>query len=348
MLNFLLHAAVLSLLMQGFLFPLLVLMALLWMWRAHLEKGRTRERREAGAGAEEKEGAHPLRPLKCASCGAGVPLREAGSACPSCGASVAAPPHYADIGRLREEAQERLRRAVKYLRRARFFSSNYVRWTLVLIALWLFVVPFFLLIVGSEFRFYDGLIEWLGNWFLYSFGSLILWILILCFTAGMLTQVRQGLPVIGTDEKIGEAETAACSTCGGSIAYERGDLATICGYCGVETYRVEVAWQARKTAKQTRQAAGSSLVEAMQVSKEKVDDLISTPAILIFIFIVCPFFMIFLPYLAYFYITEEPLIALPVIAGLSATGYLLWRFYRRRRGQTIAANLKASTGGEKA
>jgi hypothetical protein len=118
--------------------------------------------------------------------------------------------------------------------------------------------------------------------------------------------------------------------CGGSIAYERGDLATVCGYCGVETYRVKVAWQARQRAKHSRQVATFSLVEAMQVSREKVDDLISTPAILIFIFVVCPFFMIFVPYLAYTYVTENLLISIPLIACLFAAGYLLRRFYFRK------------------
>jgi predicted RNA-binding Zn-ribbon protein involved in translation (DUF1610 family) len=330
MLNILLHAAVLSLLLQGFLFPLLVLMSLHWLWRAHFEKSKSRERKQAQPGGKEKKGAHVLRPLKCSSCGAGVPLREVELVCPSCGAPVAAPPHYADIGKLRGEALARLRRAVKYLRRATFFSSNFVRWTLFLVALWLFVVPFFLLIAGSEFRFYDELLALLGNWMTFSFVSLILWIIILCYTAGMMTRFRQDLPTIGKDEKTGEAETAVCSMCGGSIAYDTGDLATVCGYCGVETYRVAVAWRARKSAQRTREAATFSLIEAMQASKEKIDDLVSTPAILILIFIICPFFMIIVPYLAYTYITEHLLISVPVVACLIALGYLLRRFYWRK------------------
>jgi predicted RNA-binding Zn-ribbon protein involved in translation (DUF1610 family) len=254
-------------------------------------------------------------------------LRGEAAACSSCGTLTALPPHYAEIGKLRSEALSRLRRASKYLRRATFFSSNYVRRTLFLVALWLFVVPFFLIIVGSEFRYYDGFIESLGDWFLYSFGSLILWILILCFTAGMLTGVRQALPTIGRSEKTGEAETAECSSCGGSVAYEKGDLATICGYCGVETYRVEVAWRERKLAEQSRRVATLSLVEAMRVSKDKVDDLISTPAILIFIFVVCPFFMILVPYFVYIQIMENLLISIPAIACLAAVGYLLKRSF---------------------
>ncbi|HEX7177393.1 MAG TPA: hypothetical protein VF240_19200 [Pyrinomonadaceae bacterium] len=223
-----------------------------------------------------------------------------------------------------------MRRAAKHLRRARFFSSNYVRWAIFLVAIWLFVVPFFLIIVGSEFRFYDSFIVSLGNWFTFSFGSLILWILILCFTGGMLSKVHQELPTIDGGEKVGEAETAECAMCGGAIAYEKGDLATVCGYCGVETYRVRVAWQARKSATQSRQAATFSLVEAMQVSKEKVDDLISTPAILVFIFVVCPFFMIFVPYLVYTFVTENLLISIPLIVCLAVAAYLLKRFYFRK------------------
>lgn len=330
MLNLILHIAVITLLLQGFLFPLLVLVSLYWMWRAQSEKGKSEKTKQAAAVEEEKTSPPTLRPLKCSSCGAGVPLREEEMACPSCGTVVAAPPHYADIGKLRGEALARLRRAAKYLKRAKFFSSKFVRRTLFLLAVWLFVVPFFMLIAGSEFRFYDKFIESLGVWFPISFGSLILWIIILFYTAGMMTQVRQALPTIGEDGAVGESETAECSTCGGSIAYDKGDLATICGYCGMETYRVTVAWEARQSAKQSRQAATLSLVEAMQVAKEKVDDLISTPAILIFIFIVCPFFMIYLPYLAYIYITENLLISLPVIACLVAVGYLLKRFYFKK------------------
>ena len=329
-LNIILHIAVLTLLLQGFLFPLLVLMSLHWLWHARSTKGDSDVKRRAESVEEKKQGGRVLQPLKCPSCGGGVPLREAEMACASCGAPVAAPPHYADIGRLRGEALARLRHAAKYLRRARFFSSNYVRWALFLIALWLFVVPFLMITVGTEFSYYDKFLASLGLWFSISFGSLILWILILCFTAGMMSEVRQVLPTIEGGEKVGEAEAAVCSMCGGAVAYEKGDLATVCGYCGVETYRVTVAWQARTSAKQSREVATVSLVEAMQAAREAVDDLVSTPAILIFIFIICPFFMIYVPYLAYTYITEHLLISIPVILCLIACGYLLKRFYWKK------------------
>lgn len=213
MLNIALHAAVITLLLQGFLFPLLMLMSFYWMWRAHDEKSKTKKKKQIALVKEDVKKLPTLRPLKCASCGAGVPLREGEMKCLNCGAAVALPPHYADIGRLRSEARERLRRAARYLRRAKLFSSNAVRRTLFLLALWLFVTPFFLIIAGGEFRFYDPFIESLGLWFHFSFGSLILWIIILCFTAGMMSNVRQDLPEIEGEEKLAKRRrrSAGCA-----------------------------------------------------------------------------------------------------------------------------------------
>ena len=124
MLNAVLHIAVLTLLLQGFLFPLLVLMSVHWLWRARSTKAESDEEKPAESVEEKKLGGRVLRPLKCPSCGAGVPLRGTEMACVSCGTPVAAPPHYADIGRLRGEALTRLRRAAKYLRRAAFFRQT--------------------------------------------------------------------------------------------------------------------------------------------------------------------------------------------------------------------------------
>lgn len=330
MLNALLHAAVLTLLVQEFLFPLLLAGSLYWTWRALTEKTKPGREKSTARASKDEEGARvePLRPLKCQSCGAGVPLRAGESVCPSCGAAAPVPPHYAEIGRLRAESLSRLRLAARYLRRAAFLSSGLVRGALFAAALWLFVIPFFLLIAGSEFRYYDPLLERLGLWFQFSFGTLIVWIIVLSFTAGMMTKVRRVLPTFEGAEKAGEAETAACATCGGAVAYERGDLATVCGYCGVETYRVRVAWRARDAAKRGREEAGASLVGAMQAARGKVEDLIAPPAILIFIFVVCPFLLLVVPYYVYDYFTDHPLVFLSAFALILAAVHLLRRLRR--------------------
>jgi len=48
------------------------------------------------------------------------------------------------------------------------------------------------------------------------------------------------------------------------------------------------------------------------------------------VFVVCPFFMIYVPYLAYSFVAEHLLISLPLIACLAAAAYLLKRFYFRK------------------
>lgn len=68
----------------------------------------------------------------------------------------------------------------------------------------------------------------------------------------------------------------------------------------------------------------------MRAVKDTIDDLIGTPAILLFIFVVLPFFMIFVPYMTYAFVKENLLFSLPVIALLILGGYALKRFQRRK------------------
>ena len=117
----------------------------------------------------------------------------------------------------------------------------------------------------------------------------IFWIPTLMFTAGSLSpQARKTLPTLDSNEAVASAETASCAQCGGVINFDKADLAAVCGYCGVDTYRARLAWGLRNLANDARRHAAFSLIDAMKSVRAAAEDIVATPMILAFIFIIAP------------------------------------------------------------
>ena len=204
-----------------------------------------------------------LAPLKCVQCGAGVPLNHQEMKCPRCDTPVPVPEDYGETVGLRARATEKMERAVAAWRRANLFTVWPLRWTLWLLAPVLLVLT----ALGTFSKLGDSLFAIkTSTAFLGLFavlGGLSLAVALWAY-ASYLGGTRQRLPLIpSVGQKVGEAEVANCHLCGGGISYAAGDLAAICGYCGGETYRVQLTRRARAVAAEEKEQATLSLYDAM-------------------------------------------------------------------------------------
>ncbi|MBD0326776.1 MAG: ankyrin repeat domain-containing protein, partial [Pyrinomonadaceae bacterium] len=204
-----------------------------------------------------------LVPLKCDTCGAGVPLKVEKMKCLRCDTAIPVPEDYAKTNALREKAAIKLQRAVAAWRRANLFTAWPIRWTLWLVA------PFILIAtligcftnIGNSLFAISTSVAFLAMFALLGGISLVIAFWAYAF---YLNGTRKRLPQIpNVGEKVGAAEVASCHLCGGGIKYEEGDLAALCGYCGGETYRVAVARSARLKAAEEKEQAAVSLYDAM-------------------------------------------------------------------------------------
>ncbi len=210
-----------------------------------------------------------LAPLKCDTCGAGVPLKAENMKCPRCDTSIPVPEDYAKTIKLREKAAEQLQKAVRAWRRANIFLAFPIRWFLFLIAPPLLVV----VIIGCFTNIGNSLFAIkTSSSFLAMFALLggVSFAIALWAYSFYLTAQYYDLPIIpDIGEKVGEAEIANCHLCGGGIAYAAGDLVASCGYCGGETYRVKVTNRALLSAAEEEEKVTVSLYDAMAALVER-------------------------------------------------------------------------------
>jgi predicted RNA-binding Zn-ribbon protein involved in translation (DUF1610 family) len=237
-----------------------------------------------------------LKPINCQSCGAGVPLREGEMICPSCGTKTKAPESYFDVAKKRDEINAKIRHAAAYLKRAKILGSNWVRSAIGLSAIWLAValVGIFVLTSKGNFEPYQSYI--FGNSGFRIFGAIgsfttLFWVVsLICGFLIWSPKVKKNLPKIDLPQNIGEAENANCANCGGAISYQRNDLATVCGYCGVETYRAKLAWKVRNLTNEAHKKAAFSLIEAKNSVESAIDEIIGTPKVFAFLLILVAMF----------------------------------------------------------
>jgi hypothetical protein len=253
---------------------------------------------------DEKEISNPtpdwpkLKPLNCPNCGAGVPLRDQKMSCPNCETSFPVPREYEEIRLFRNEAEKKLKKATGYWNWAVFLTSPWISRGIFLLLVWLIASPVIIGLAESKgnkpsFTILSG-----GKFFALAVVAWLFWIFTLFLLSGIISpRTRKLLPTLEKKENIGTAENANCSQCGGAIQYARSDPATICGYCGVEIYRAQIAWKVRNSVNEIRQKASFSLIEAVSAFREAVDDLVYTPIILMFILVILPAFLFAVFYL---------------------------------------------------
>lgn len=244
------------------------------------EEKLTKESRKAGKDPPIKEDLLPkLDPINCENCGAGLALTDAEMICTHCGARTTAPSDYFDIAQKRSDINDKIRSAATYVKRASLLSSNWVRYFTLLFALWVIVA-----MVAVVFSFGKGDLEpylsILSSKLIFGFGifSSCFWVVSL-FLGFMVwgPRLRAILPVIEVPARFGEAEEEHCPQCGGAIRYAPEDLATVCRYCGVETYRAKLAWKLRDLTNQADTMANFSLIEAQKSVEDAIWDITGTP-----------------------------------------------------------------------
>lgn len=248
----------------GWMLPVLIGLSFLV---GYFGKKLTRPKPRRNAVTKGDELPH-LAPLKCERCGAGVPLHAEEMQCPRCDNRIPVPEDYAATVQLREKAGRQVARAVEAWRRANLFTIWPIRWTLWLLAPVVLVIA----LIGSFNNIGNSLFA-INTFeaFLALFallGGLSFFIALWAY-AFYLNGTRKRLPVMPAVSHVGEAELANCQLCGGGIEYKAGDLVTLCGYCGGETYRVQLTRRARQQAAQEKEEARLSLYDAMVEISER-------------------------------------------------------------------------------
>lgn len=311
-------------LIQAALLPVLLFFCGKWTLWALRTPGNRKRQKPKDSPAEKPVAA--LEPLTCEACGAAMAFGRMGLVCGHCGATQEAPPNYREALDSRQLAIERLEAASNYLSRATRLSSTPLRWALALLGLWLFATPIVMVIASGSDKRYDGLFARLGSIGNFVFVSIGLWVLLLFFTAGMMGRVRLKLPKVTDWDAIGKAEAATCPACGGGLDFAPGQLGALCGFCGVQTLRPQVVWQARESATKDRVAATASLEDARDAVQSAIDDLIGTPAILLFLLVFLPLLLVS-PYLLYLALLEWPA---HTIGSICVAGFAVYLLRRKR------------------
>ncbi|HKQ52987.1 MAG TPA: ankyrin repeat domain-containing protein [Pyrinomonadaceae bacterium] len=244
---------------EGWILPFLIVFSFLV---GYFGKKLTRPQPKRRA-VESGDALPHLAPLKCVQCGAGVPLNHEELKCPRCDTPVPVPEDYGETVRLRAKAAEKMERAVAAWRRANLFTVWPLRLALWLLAPVLLVLTAFGTFskLGDSLFAVDTKTAFLGLFAV--LGGLSLAVALWAY-ASYLGGTRKRLPLIPVvGQKVGEAEVTNCHLCGGGISYAAGDLAAICGYCGGETYRVQLTRRARAVAAAEKEQAALSLYDAM-------------------------------------------------------------------------------------
>lgn len=273
--------------LQGVLLPLLVAVSGLIAWRQnrklerlkeelHIERGKSLKASEISGLALEQ--LPKLKPLNCASCGAGLLLKEHETLCPNCDSRAASPEDYAVAARLKREVKRLFKSAVRHWRSANILTLWPVGW---LFRLMIFAEPlviFPVTIIGSNLypdTWLDRMLERLGEdvsflIMLMAFFGFIIWMVVFIFLAGLSKSLRRKLPLVPLIEgaAAGGSETAGCQACGGGIEYERGDFVTLCSYCNVANYRAQFVRRSRAAGEKQQTEARSVLFGAMEILDE--------------------------------------------------------------------------------
>ncbi|HQU85491.1 MAG TPA: hypothetical protein PKY59_20320 [Pyrinomonadaceae bacterium] len=279
--------AYLTLFIQGFLFIFAVVYPLYYLGKTVF--GNEKNETETDEKVIKTQDELPkIQPLNCPACGAGVPLHEEKMSCPHCATVFPVPSEYEEIRIFRNEAAEKLQKAENYWKWASIFSSRWVSFLIILLAFWLIAtIPIIYLgrhqIVLSEiFPFLKKAAGFFGLGYFF-------WIPTLFFIAFLISpKSRKQLPKIEKTESVGKTETSQCSQCGGAVLFDKSSISTVCGYCGVETYRARIAWKIRNLTNQAREKANFSMNEAMRTFQSSVDDIIFTPIVLAFLLVTIP------------------------------------------------------------
>lgn|GEM_PF-3077456 len=231
------------------------------------------------------DGLPTLEPLTCLSCGGPLPLNEGEMTCPSCGTKAKAPASYFDVAAVRDELREKIRQAAAYLRRAKLLTSGWMRAALGLSAVWVGAAAVAILVLGSSDNFepFQSMIRWQAGFeavTIFGVATTLFWVVALAFTFLIWSpRIRRNIPKIDLGENIGKAEAGRCPQCGGGISYEPDDLATVCGYCGVEIYRARLAWKFYNAQNDASQKADFSLVQAKGAAEDAVEEVTGTPRV---------------------------------------------------------------------
>lgn len=227
-----------------------------------------------------------LKPINCQNCGAGIPLQENEMICPNCGTKSKAPENYFDVAHAREAINSKIRDAATYLKSADWLSSHWVRVAIGLSVIWLIfsLTMFFVFSYQKDFEPYQTLLNTNSTVKRLKTFGLFAWLFwIISLSLGFLSwspRVRKTLPTIEFNENLGTSETANCLQCGGTISYQSNDLATVCGYCGVETYRAKLAWKLKNLTNSAHEKANFSLIEAKKYVEDAILEIWFTPKIL--------------------------------------------------------------------
>lgn len=329
--KFAIDIAVWTGIIQAFLMPVLLIVGGLWFFVG--TKSR-KTKIDSGKAADPKP-KDRFDPLNCSTCGASLAFDGDRLRCTHCSATEPVPESYKQVFELRGQGLRDIHEASRYLNRARVLTSGWLKGGLILAGTWLFVSPFFLLITASDDHRYDTLIKSFGNWVVLMGCSQILWIIILFLTAINITKVSLTVPKLSDPKEAAKSEFSSCPTCGGGIQFGAGDLATLCGFCGVETFRPQVSWAVAKKAKGQAQVAQESLAKAQLACERAVDEVVGSPSILIFIFVYLPL-IIFLPAIAWHWIKQNPLPGTLAILGLIG---IIWAVVWFRKQKSSPSNL---------
>ncbi len=229
-----------------------------------------------GRAALDKE----LQPLNCSNCGAGVPLNEASMECSHCRTAFPVPPEYQEIRHLRQLANEKIRRAQTYWKTASIATSDVVLGMAVFLAIWLIVCLVLMIswIGTPKIAPFDEFLE------VYKVPglTLIFWIGTLVFIAISISlKFKRRLPQIERLEASTRAETISCSNCGGAVGFQAGQFGALCGYCGVDIFRVKVAQAAVRTEGETAERASDRLSSEMEHFKEAVEEFLALPILVV-------------------------------------------------------------------
>jgi hypothetical protein len=226
-------------------------------------KARRRDR-ERGGGPSTLD-AKKLAPLKCAACGAPVPLQGQVFPCPHCGAEVKPPAEYVAALNDREATAAELVKAERMWRWSRWTSSPLLLWPLrfAMIA-WLGLVLFGAAVLGEDWPK------------MVLFLAIILAIVFvgLAWISGMAGERKQLPPLPKNEVFDGPAADGVCTSCGAPVRFPEKRIAMLCLYCTAEAYRASVAKAEERKAKTDHAAAGQSLLDAMIARRDRRDDLL--------------------------------------------------------------------------
>lgn len=235
---------------------------------------------------ETKTDLPALDPLNCPSCGAGVPLQTDKMICPSCNTEFPVPKEYRELNIFRNQAVISLKNAEKYWSWVHFLTSNWVTYTLLILAI-LTIAS----VIVTFFFTQNSIVYYRAFFVPHSFGlgamAALFWMSVFAMLGLGIRKAKSGvLPTLENVEKIGIAENSRCSQCGGGIEFGKSDFATICGYCGVETYRAKMAWKARNLTNDVRQKANFSLTRAMKEYQKSVQEFVNLPLALMCVLLI--------------------------------------------------------------